>query len=78
MAKKDNNTEELEFEGMPGADPKTEEDAAPFQVDMNFEEAPEVTEAEVEEEETEDEVVAEETTEEVAEEQVEELSLIHI
>jgi len=74
MAKKDNNTEELEFEGMPGADPKTEEDAAPFQVDMNFEEEPEVTEQEVEEEETEDEVVAEETTEEVAEEQVEEVA----
>ena len=74
MAKKDNNTEELEFEGMPGADPKTEEDAAPFQVDMNFEEEPEVTEEEVEEEETEDEVVAEETTEEAAEEQVEEVA----
>ena len=71
MAKKDNDTTELEFEGMPGADPKTEEDAAPFQVDMNFEE-PETTEAEVEEEETEEEVVGEETTEEVAEEQVEE------
>ena len=74
MAKKDNNTEELEFEGMPGADPKTEEDAAPFQVDMNFEEEPEVTEEEVEEE-TEEEVVGEKTTEEVAEEQVEETSV---
>ena len=74
MAKKDNQTEDLEFIGMPGADPKTEEDAAPFQVDMNFEDEPETetTEAEVEEEETEEEVVAEETTEEVAEEQVEE------
>ena len=74
MAKKDNTTDEVEFIGMPGADPKTEEDAAPFQVDMNFEDEPETetTEAEVEEEETEDEVVAEETTEEVAEEQVEE------
>ena len=74
MAKKDNTTDEVEFIGMPGADPKTEEDAAPFQVDMNFEDKPETetTEAEVEEEETEDEVVAEETTEEVAEEQVEE------
>ena len=72
MAKKDNTTtEELEFDSMPGADAKTEEDVAPFQVDMNFEE-PETTEAEVEEEETEEEVVAEETTEEVAEEQVEE------
>ena len=71
MAKKDNDTTEIEFEGMPGADAKTEEDVAPFQVDMNFEE-PETTEAEVEEEETEEEVVGEETTEEVAEEQVEE------
>ena len=71
MAKKDNDTTELEFEGMPGADAKTEEDVAPFQVDMNFEDEPETTEAEVEEE-TEEEVVGEETTEEVAEEQVEE------
>ena len=74
MAKKDNDTTELEFEGMPGADAKTEEDVAPFQVDMNFEE-PETTEAEVEEEETEEEVVGEKTTEEVAEEQVEETSV---
>ena len=67
MAKKDNNTEELEFEGMPGADPKTEEDAAPFQVDMNFEEEA-TTEEKVEEEKTEEEDVGEETTtEEVAE-----------
>ena len=72
MAKKDNTTEEVEFIGMPGADAKTEEDVAPFQVDMNFEDEPETTEAEVEEEETEEEVVGEETTEEVAEEQVEE------
>ena len=72
MAKKDNDTTELEFEGMPGADAKTEEDVAPFQVDMNFEDEPETTEAEVEEEETEEEVVGEETTEEVAEEQVKE------
>jgi len=76
MAKKDNDTTtgELEFEGMPGADAKTEEDVAPFQVDMNFEEETETTEVEVEEEETEEEVVAEETTEEVAEEQVEEVA----
>ena len=40
MAKKDNTTEteDLVFDGMPGADAKTEEDVAPFQVDMNFEE----------------------------------------
>lgn len=76
MAKKDNDTttEELEFEGMPGADARTEEDVAPFQVDMNFEEETEATEVEVEEEETEEEVVGEETTEEVAEEQVEEVA----
>ena len=74
MAKKDNNTEELEFEGMPGADPKTKEDAAPFQVDMNFEEEA-TTEEKVEEEKTEEEDVGEETTtEEVAEEQVEEVA----
>jgi hypothetical protein len=59
---------------MPGADAKTEEDVAPFQVDMNFEDEPETetTEAAVEEEETEEEDPGEETTEEVAEEQVEE------
>ena len=76
MAKKDNDTTtgEIEFEGMPGADARTEEDVAPFQVDMNFEEETEATEVEVEEEETEEEVVAEETTEEVAEEQVEEVA----
>ena len=57
MAKKDNTTEEVEFIGMPGADAKTEEDVAPFQVDMNFEDEPETetTEAAVEEEETEEE-----------------------
>ena len=73
MAKKDNTTEEVEFIGMPGADAKTEEDVAPFQVDMNFEDEPETetTEAAVEEE-TEEEDPGEETTEEVAEEQVEE------
>ena len=73
MAKKDNTTEEVEFIGMPGADAKTEEDVAPFQVDMNFEDEPETetTEAAVEEE-TEEEGPGEETTEEVAEEQVEE------
>ena len=39
------NKDELVFEGMPGADAKTEEDVQPFQVDMNFEN----TEEEVEE-----------------------------
>ena len=68
------NKDELVFEGMPGADAKTEEDVQPFQVDMNFEDEPK--EENVEETETEEttkeEPVAEETTEEVAEEQVEE------
>ena len=70
----DKNNEELVFEGMPGADAKTEEDVQPFQVDMNFEDEPKeenVEETETEET-TEEEPVAEETTEEVAEEQVEE------
>lgn len=77
MAKKDNTTEteDLVFEGMPGADAKTEEDVAPFQVDMNFETTEEeVEETETEEQTAEEEPVAEETTEEVAEEQVEEVA----
>jgi len=69
---KDKNNEELVFDGMPGADAKTEEDIAPFQVDMNFENTEEEVEEAQEEETTEEEPVAEETTEEVAEEQVEE------
>ena len=70
----DKNNEELVFEGMPGADAKTEEDVQPFQVDMNFEDEPkeETVEETEETEATEEEPVAEETTEEVAEEQVEE------
>ena len=47
---KDKSTDELVFDGMPGADAKTEEDVKPFQVDMNFE----TTEEEVEETETEE------------------------
>ena len=68
------NKDELVFEGMPGADAKTEEDVQPFQVDMNFEDEPkeETVEETEETEATEEEPVAEETTEEVAEEQVEE------
>ena len=68
------NKDELVFDGMPGADAKTEEDVKPFQVDMNFEDEPKeenVEETETEET-TEEEPVAEETTEEVTEEQVEE------
>ena len=70
----DKNNEELVFEGMPGADAKTEEDVQPFQVDMNFEDEPkeEAVEETQTEETTEEEPVAEETTEEVAEEQIEE------
>lgn len=73
----DKKTEELVFEGMPGADAKTEEDVQPFQVDMNFEDEPkeetvEETEETEETETTEEEPVAEETTEEVAEEETEE------
>ena len=70
----DKKTEELVFEGMPGADAKTEEDVQPFQVDMNFEDEPkeETVEETEETETTEEEPVAEETTEEVAEEEVEE------
>ena len=68
------NKDELVFEGMPGADAKTEEDVQPFQVDMNFEDEPkeETVEETEETETTEEEPVAEETTEEVAEEEAEE------
>ena len=68
----DKNNDELVFDGMPGADKKTEEDIAPFEVDMNFDNTEEEVEEGQEEEATEAEPVAEETTEEVAEEQVEE------
>ena len=68
----DKNNDELVFDGMPGADPKTEEDVKPFEVDMNFENTEEEVEEGQEEEATEEEPVAEEATEEVAEEQVEE------
>ena len=68
----DKNTEELVFDGMPGADAKTEEDVKPFEVDMNFEDTEEKVEEVEEEEITEEEPATEEATEEVAEEQVEE------
>ena len=68
----DKNTEELVFDGMPGADAKTEEDVKPFEVDMNFEDTEEKVKEVEEEETTEEEPATEETTEEVAEEQVEE------
>ena len=71
MAKKDNTTEteDLVFDGMPGADAKTEEDVAPFQVDMNFEEE------ETQDEQTEEESSTEEATEEVAEAEEEEVAV---
>ena len=68
----DKNTEELVFDGMPGADAKTEEDVKPFEVDMNFEDTEEKVEEVEEEETTEEEPATQEATEEVAEEQVEE------
>lgn len=68
----DKNTEELVFDGMPGADAKTEEDVKPFEVDMNFENTEEEVEEAQEEETTEEEPATEEATEEVAEEQIEE------
>ena len=76
MAKKDNTTEteDLVFNGMPGADAKTEEDVAPFQVDMNFEEE-EKEEEETQDEQTEEEASTEEATEEVAETEEEEVAV---
>ena len=68
----DKNNNDLVFDGMPGADKKTEEDTKPFEVDMNFENTEEEVEEAQEEETTEEEPIAEETTEEVAEEQIEE------
>ena len=73
---KNKSTDELIFDSMPGGEKKTEEDIAPFQVDMNFEEESKTEEVEVEEETTEEEPVAEETTEEVAEEQTEKVEAI--
>jgi len=67
MAKKDNTNEiddKLMFDGMPGADKKTEEDAKPFEVDLNFEDAPK---AELEEDETEN--VKEDEVEEIEEQE---------
>lgn len=68
----DKNNNDLVFDGMPGADKKTEEDTKPFEVDMNFENTEEEVEEAQEEETTEEEPITEETTEEVAEEQIEE------
>ncbi len=72
----DKNNEELVFEGMPGADPKTEEDVKPFEVDMNFEdtEEEEIEEEQAEEIEAEEQAIEEEAAEAAAEEQVEEVA----
>ena len=37
MADENKNSEDIVMETMPGADPISEEDAKPFEVDMNFE-----------------------------------------
>ena len=76
MSKKDNKTEteDLLFNGMQGADAKTEEHVAPFQVDMNFEEE-EKEEEETQDEQTEEEASTEEATEEVAETEEEEVAV---
>jgi len=71
----DKKNEELVFDGMPGADPKTEEDVKPFEVDMNFENTEEEVEEDQEEElEAEEQALEEEAAETVAEEQVEEVA----
>tara|TARA_R100001163_G_scaffold26494_1_gene21522 strand:+ start:194 stop:1225 length:1032 start_codon:yes stop_codon:yes gene_type:complete len=73
MAKKEDKTnpEEIVLDGMPGADPKTEEDEKGFEVDMNFEtETEEQEETEVEEESEQE--VEEKSTEEPEEDPEEE------
>ena len=51
--KEDNqNVDDVVLDAMPGADPKTEEDAKGYEVDLNFD-APVETEDKPEEEETE-------------------------
>tara|TARA_R100000700_G_C3171531_1_gene146121 strand:+ start:1268 stop:2293 length:1026 start_codon:yes stop_codon:yes gene_type:complete len=74
MAKKEDKTnpEEIVLDGMPGADPKTEEDRKGFEVDMNFEtEEQEETEVEEESEQEAEEESSEEPEEELEEEEVE-------
>jgi len=74
MAKKEDKTnpEEIVLDGMPGADPKTEEDEKGFEVDMNFEtEEQEETEVEEESEQEVEEESPEEPEEELEEEEVE-------
>lgn len=64
------NNEELVYETMPGADPKTEEDAEGYQVDLNFEDEDETQE----EEENEVDEAEEESSEEPEEEAEEEVA----
>jgi len=74
MAKKENNTnpDEIVLDVIPGADPKTEEDAKGFEVDMNFEtEEQEDTEVEEESEQEVEEEPTEEPEEETEEEESE-------
>ena len=74
MAKTQDNTtaeDKGELDVMPGADPISEEDVKPFEVDMNFE-TPEEDEEEAQEEADENVEVEEETLEEPEEDEEEE------
>jgi len=72
MAKNNQEAEvDVVLEGMPGADPKTEEDNEVFEVDMNFENPEE--DEETQEENNEDVEVEEESSEELEEETEEEV-----
>ena len=75
MAKTQDNTtaeDKVELDVMPGADPISEEDAKPFEVDMNFE-TPEEDEEEAQEEADENVEVEEEPLEEPEEDEEEEV-----
>lgn len=66
------NDERVEYDTMPGADPKTEEDAEGYQVDLNFEDSEETEDETQEEEENEVDEAEEESSEEPEEETEEE------
>lgn len=75
MAKTQDNTtaeDKVELDVMPGADPISEEEAKPFEVDMNFE-TPEEDEEEAQEEADENVEVEEESLEEPEEDEEEEV-----
>ncbi len=75
MAKTQDNTtaeDKVELDVMPGADPISEEDVKPFEVDMNFE-TPEEDEEEAQEEADENVEVEEESLEEPEEDEEEEV-----